>query len=178
MLTSICCLGRNASGRYMKSILLRIGSAIAALILSTIVIAAGTGCRSSDFVCFKRKNMPKVGHKITVVGILASAKLGWIVTFKSGGIYVYAVQNSDISKMKTLDSFNGRTVKVTGTLRYSPGSATQRTDVASVPEHFFFDVAEVKVSSRNPSRQEQSKGRYLRRASSLSATARHALCCC
>jgi hypothetical protein len=162
----------------MKLILLRIVSTIAALILSTTLIAAATGWPSSDFVRFKRKNMPKVGHKITVVGVLASAKLGWMITLKSGGIYVYAVQDSDISKMKALDSFNGWTVKVTGTLRYSPGSASQRTDVANVPEHFFFDVAEVKVIRRNPPRQEQSKGRYLRRASSLSATARHALCCC
>lgn len=94
--------------------------------------------------------MPEVGRKITVVGVLASAKLGWMVTFKNWGIYIYAVQDSDNSKMKALDSLNGGTVKVTGTLRYSRGSPSPQTDVASVPEHFFFDVAEVKVISTRP----------------------------
>jgi hypothetical protein len=145
---------RLAGGRRlsvnMRSIMLRIVSAIAALILSTTVMAAGTRCPSSDFACFKRKMMPQVGRKITVVGVLASAKLGWIVTFKNWGIYIYAVQDSDNSRMKAFDSFNGSTVKVTGTLRYSPGSPTPRTDVASVPEHFFFDVAEAKVISTRP----------------------------
>src|SRR6266567_603979 len=129
----------------MRSILLRILSALAALVLSTTVIAAGTKCRSSDFQCFKRRMMPKVGRKITVVGVLASAKLGWIVTFEHWGVYIYAAQGADDSKMKALDSFNGQTIKATGTLRYSPGSRSPRTDVASVPEHFFFDVAEAKV---------------------------------
>jgi hypothetical protein len=133
----------------MRSILLKIVSTIAALVLSTTVIAAGTKCRSSDFACFKRKMIPKVGRKTTVVGVLASAKLGWMVKFNDWGIYIYAVQDSDSPKMKTLDSFDGQTVKVTGTLRYSSGAPSPRTDVAvaSVPEHFFFDVAEAKVTS-------------------------------
>lgn len=134
----------------MRSILLKIVSTIAALILCASVIAGSTRCRGSDFACFKRKMMPKVGRKITVVGVLASAKLGWIVTLKKWGIYIYAVQDSDSPRMKALDSFNGRTVKATGTLRYSPGSRSPRTDDASVPEHFFFDAAEVKVTSTRP----------------------------
>lgn len=125
--------------------------AISALMLLTNVIAASTRCRNSDFACFKRKMMPQVGRKITVQGMLASAKLGWIVSFKHWGVYVYNTRESDSARMKTLDSFNGQSVKVTGTLRYAPGSRTQRTDEASIPEHFFFDVAEVTViSSRAP----------------------------
>ena len=136
----------------MRSILQKIVSTIAALILSMTVITASTRCRSSDFPCFKRKMMPKVGRKTTVVGVLAAAKLGWIVTFESWGVYVYAVQDTDTSKMNALDSLKGRTVKVTGTLRYSPGSPSPRTDVAvaSVPEHFFFDVTEAKVIGTPP----------------------------
>jgi hypothetical protein len=94
--------------------------------------------------------MPKVGQKITVTGVLASAKLGWIGTFDNWGIYIYTVHNSDNSKMNALASFQGQTVAVTGALRYSPGSSSTRTDVASVPEHFFFDVAEVKVTTQRP----------------------------
>jgi hypothetical protein len=123
--------------------------AISALVFFPTEITAATKCRSSDFACFKRKMIPKVGRKITVVGVLASAKLGRIVKFNDWGVYIYAVQDSDNSKLKTLDSFDGQTVKVTGILRYSPGSPPPRTDVtvASVPEHFFFDVAEAKVTS-------------------------------
>jgi hypothetical protein len=145
----------------MGSNFLRFVSAIAALLLSTIVIAAGTRCRDSDFACFKREMMPKVGHKITVVGVLASAKLGWRVTFKNGGIYIYTVQDS--SERKALDSFTGRTVEVSGTLQYSPGSPAPRNDVASVPEHFFFDVAEVKESSASPAAEMMFREMHLRK---------------
>jgi hypothetical protein len=118
-----------------------------AIILSATVIAAGPKCRSSDFACFKRKMMPQVGRKITVKGMLAAAKLGWIVTFDHGGIYVYARHESDSDRMKSLDTFKGQSVKVTGTLGYSQGSPSQTPEAASVPEHFFFDIAEVKVIS-------------------------------
>jgi hypothetical protein len=131
-----------------------------AIILSTTVVAAATKCRSSDFACFKRKMMPQVGRKITVVGMLASAKLGWIVTFKHWGVYVYAAQESDSARMKTLDSFNGQRVKLAGTLRYAPGSRSETPETASVPEHFFFDVAEVTVIS--PRASAEIKFRELR----------------
>ncbi len=123
---------------------------LSAIILSTVVIAASPKCRSSDFACFKRKMMPQVGHQITVKGMLASAKLGPIVMFDHWGIYVYARHQSDSDRMKSLDAFKGQSVKVTGILRYTSGSATLRTDEASIPEHFFFDVAEVQVSGPHP----------------------------
>ena len=124
---------------------------IFAIILSTTVIAASPRCRTADFACFKRKMMPRVGRKITVSGTVASAKLGWIVRFDQWGVYVYATRASDSDRMKTLDGFNGRGVKVTGILRYAAGSRVQTTQTAIVPEHFFFDIAEVKViGSRGP----------------------------
>ena len=131
----------------MRSIVFRAASVLAAFVLSTAVVVAGSKCRSSDFACFKRKMMPQVGRKITVSGTLASAKLGWIVTFDHWGVYVYATRESGGDRMKALDSLNGQRVKLIGTLRYASGSPSQRTDAASVPEHFFFDVAEVKVIS-------------------------------
>jgi hypothetical protein len=132
---------------------------IAVLVLSASVVAAGTGCRGSDFACFKRRMTPKVGRKVTVVGALASAKLGWIVTTEGGGVYIYAVRDADAPKMKALDRFSGQRVKVTGMLRYSPGSQPARADEAeaSVPEHFFFDVAEVKVVGLAKPRPGHSK---------------------
>jgi len=131
----------------MQLIHLRILSTLVALVLATTATAASPKCRSSDFACFKRRMMPRVGRKITVVGMLASAKLGWIVTLEHWGVYVYNTHESVSTRMKTLDSFKGQRVKLMGTLRYAPGSLSQRTDSASVPEHFFFDVDEVKVIS-------------------------------
>jgi hypothetical protein len=123
----------------------RIIFTVAAIILSTTVIAADPKCRTSDFACFKRKMMPRVGREITVKGTVAAAKLGWIVRFDHWGVYVYATRESDGARMKSLDAFKGQSVKVTGTLRHAPGSPSQRTDAAGIPEHFFFDIAEVKV---------------------------------
>ena len=143
----------------MRSIFLRILSTVAALILSASAVAANTGCRGSDFACFKRRMMPKVGRKVTVVGVLASAKLGWIITGKGGGVYIYAVRDADAPRMKALDGLSGQRVKVTGTLRYSPGSPPAQTGEAeaSVPEHFFFDVAEAGVVGLAKPRPGHSK---------------------
>jgi len=103
--------------------------------------------------------MPRVGRKVTATGVLGSAKLGWIVTMKGGGVYVYAVREADASRMKALEGLSGRRVKATGTLRYSAGSTPARGEEAeaSVPEHFFFDVAEARVVGLGRPRTKQSK---------------------
>jgi hypothetical protein len=95
---------------------------------------------------FKKEFMPKVGKRITVEGILQSGKLGWVIEFDSGHIYI---EGSDSAKMNLLDRFAEQPVKATGTLRYFAKPKTPRGDVAVAipPEHFFFDVAEVKVVS-------------------------------
>jgi hypothetical protein len=110
--------------------------------------------------------MPKVGRKVAVSGVLGSAKLGWVVTTKGGGVYVYAVREADAEKMKALEALSGQRVKVTGTLRYSPGSTPARGEEAeaSVPEHFFFDVAEARVVGLGRPRAKQSKSRAAARA--------------
>jgi len=136
---------------------------IFALILSTTAIAASPRCRSSDFACFKRKMMPRVGREITVAGTLASAKLGWIVTFDQWGVYVYATRASDSDRMKSLDGFNGQSVKVTGILRYAAGSRVQTAQTATVPEHFFFDIAEVKVIGARAPAEIKFLGMHLRK---------------
>jgi len=89
--------------------------------------------------------MPQIGRRITVEGVLASAKLGWLVTFDHWGVYVYARHESDSERMKNFDTFKGQTVRVTGILGYLQGSPSQTSETASVPDHFFFDIAEVKM---------------------------------
>lgn len=137
--------------------------AIAALILFPSVITAATKCRSSDFPCFKRKMMPRVGRKIIVVGVLSSAKLGWIVRFDNWGVYIYAVQTDDASKKNAFAPFEGQTIKVTGTLRHSAGSGSTRSDEASVPEHFYFDLANARVISPRPAAEMEFREMRLRK---------------
>jgi hypothetical protein len=103
--------------------------------------------------------MPRVGRKTSVTGVLGSAKLGWIVTAKGGGVYVYAVREADAEKMTALEGLSGQRVKVVGVLRYSAGSTPARGEEAEacVPEHFFFDVAEARVVGLGRPRTKQSK---------------------
>ena len=134
----------------IRTLVIRSVATMSVLILLPTAIAAATKCRSSDFPCFRRKMMPRVGRKITVGGVLASAKLGWIVRFDRWGAYIYAVRTDDVSKIDVFAPFEGQRVKVTGTLRYSPGSRSTRSDEAIVPEHFFFDAAEAQLISPRP----------------------------
>jgi len=99
---------------------------------------------------------PQVGKKITVVGKMNSAKLGWMVAFKEWGIYLYSVKDSDISKMNDLNRFYGHTVRVTATLRYFPEPPKSDRIEAVPPEHFYFDVAEVVVTDLSPPHRRRS----------------------
>jgi len=138
-------------------------TAIAVLILFPIIVTAATKCRGSDFACFKRKMMPKVGRKITVEGVLESAKLGLIVTFDNWGVYVYAVHDADSSKMNAFESLIGQTISVAGTLRHARGSPAPSVGEVSIPEHFFFDVAEVKVVGARPAAEIEFRDMRLRK---------------
>jgi hypothetical protein len=99
---------------------------------------------------FKKMYMPKVGRKITVEGALDSAKLGLILTFDDGGVYIYPLREADASKMNHFDSLKGQIVKVKGTLRYSRGSSATAAGELSIPEHFFFDAAEAMIITVRP----------------------------
>ena len=137
--------------------------AIGALMLFPSAITAATKCRSSDFACFKRQLMPKVGRKIAIAGVLSSAKLGWIVRFNNWGVYIYAVGTDDASKMNAFAPFEGQAIKVTGTLRHSTGAGSTRSDEATVPEHFYFDLAEAKVISPRPAAEIEFREMRLRK---------------
>src|SRR2546428_10796733 len=98
----------------MRRTLPKIASTIAVLILFNTVTSGA--CRNSDFECFKRAMMPKVGRKVTVEGVLMSAKLGGMIKFKGWGIYIYSRGGSDNTRENALYKFVGRRIKVTGTL--------------------------------------------------------------
>jgi hypothetical protein len=138
----------------MGSMLLNIGCATAAWALSACVVAAAAQSERAAFVKFKGGMMPKIGQKITVVGILSEGKQGFWFAFNNWGAYGYAAKESGIAKENDLHSHfrRGQTVKVTGTLRYFPGRASMRVDEHSEPEHFFFDAGELRMSHwSNPS---------------------------
>lgn len=131
----------------------KVNFAASILIIMAFVAMADNQSRSSGFARFKREMMPKVDKKVTVVGRLTAAKLGWLIAFKKWGVYIYTVNNSDDHKMRDLSRYEGYRVEVTGTLRYRQGSDSEGTDVAAVPEHFFFDIAEAKVKKSSRARR-------------------------
>ena len=99
---------------------------------------------------FERMYMPKVGRKITVEGVLGAAKLGLVLTFDQGGVYIYPLREADATKMNAYDSLKGQVVKVSGTLRYARGSSAAAAGELSIPKHFYFDVAEARVITVRP----------------------------
>src|SRR5678815_1451417 len=125
----------------------RLTVAILTLLLPTFLIFAQE--TNPSFTDFKKEFMPQVGKKISIEGTLESAKLGWLVSFKGWGIYIHATRSADIAKMNLLNKFSEREVSVTGTLQYFPEPKVPpgALHVAMAPEHFFFDVAEAKVTA-------------------------------
>ena len=108
---------------------------------------------------FKQETMPKVGRQLTVVGLLGGSKPA-LAVFPSmwGAIYLPRLS---ISEMNYLGNLGCQVViKVTGTLRFSPEPERTAGQVAeqTVPEHFYFDNADVKVISvYQPYRLRRSK---------------------
>src|SRR5262245_52618894 len=109
---------RRSSKPDMRNLVLKIILAMALLILPLSVVANSPLNRDAGFDRFKRKMMPKVGHRITVVGVLNLGKLGDWLPFNGCGVYIYAMRDSDIDKMNSHTRFIGHTVTVTGILRY------------------------------------------------------------
>jgi len=122
--------------------------ACAVLFLFLLPIAIAAQDSKPAFTVFKQELMPQVGKTTTVEGTLKSAKLGWFVAFNDWGIYLYPRDTRHMAEMNALERFSEKTVRVTGTLRYFPEPKLPSGDVAVAipPEHFFFDVAEAKVT--------------------------------
>jgi len=104
---------------------------------------------------FKKAMLPQVDKKQTLIGVLSGGKLGSLLSYKQWEVWIYSLARSDPNK-RHLELYELRchTVKVTGTLRYSPGSPRSPQPVpptanamvpARLPEHFYFDLAEITV---------------------------------
>jgi len=101
---------------------------------------------------FKQEMLPKVGERITFVGSVTPGKFGPYLTSDHWvGIYIEATttNRADLAKLNTIDREQGHMLKVVGVLHFTqghPGQIIDGVQVAGVPEHFFFDVAEVSFS--------------------------------
>ena len=82
----------------MGSMLLNIGCTTAAWALSACGVAAAAQSERAAFVKFKGGMMPKIGQKITVVGILSDGKQGFWFAFNNWAAYGYAAKESGIAK--------------------------------------------------------------------------------
>jgi len=144
---------------------LKITTPITSILLAASMVTASTQTNTTTFVEFKREMMPKVAKKITVVGVLKSAKLGWFVAFGKWGVYIYATGSSDGARMSSLNKYEGQMVRATGTLRYFPKPAPppEPVIVAVPPEHFYFDVNEVEVSSASSLSLTQAEASHFAR---------------
>jgi hypothetical protein len=143
---------------------LNIISTIAAVALLASLAVARTPYPDASLASFKHDLKPKVGKRITITGTLRSAKLGWLVMSKDWSIYIYATGDSNRSRMNALEAFNEKSIKVTGTLRYNPGTQSDQTIAATVPEHFFFDVAEAKVTRWSQPRTKKPTSNRVKQA--------------
>lgn len=116
--------------------------------------------RELTFAAFKREMMPHVGREITIIGVLESGKLGWLIPFRGWQVYLYARSINDLVSMNELGRFECHTVKATGTLRYfpepPPPAKTARPE-GRAPEHFYLDVGEAKVFSLTSPHSKRSQ---------------------
>jgi hypothetical protein len=128
--------------------------------LSLLAFAGDSGF-GPKFEEFKKEMLPQVGQKIFAIGTLRSGKLGYWFSYKDWGIDIYktTTNSTDIAKFNALEKFHDHKVKVTGTLRYSQGHSSGSTMIAGVPEHFFFDAAEVVVSEADADTNEIPKSK-------------------
>ena len=86
---------------------------------ATVDVAAAQN-DSQAFAKFKREMMPKVGHKIAVVGTLEDGKLGFGLAFNDWVPNIYAANESGVAKQNDLYAHfrKGQTVRVAGTQRH------------------------------------------------------------
>jgi hypothetical protein len=154
--------------------LIKVSFNILIFILSTSGMVAASQSRDQKFEGFKSEMMPQVGKKITVVGVMNPAKLGWLIAFKEWGVYMYVVTGSDeraaMRKMNDLNRLEGHTVEVTATLRYfQPPPSTNSVEIVAIPpEHFYFDVLEAKIISLRAPPLKRSKQRRGKKSSMMS----------
>ena len=102
---------------------------------------------------FKKELMPRVGKKVSIAGVLESAKLGWLIIYNGWGVYIYSTRPTDEPKMGELNRFSQKTVWVTGTLHFFKAKqSASGPQEAVAPDHFYFDVAEAKVDNQETKR--------------------------
>jgi len=93
---------------------------------------------------FKQKMMPKVGHEMSLIGLIVQSKSALTIAYGEGEIEVTGV---DIARLNELINLGCHTVlKVTGTLQYFAASNSRTAKVVQLqPSHFYFDKPQLEV---------------------------------
>jgi hypothetical protein len=111
---------------------------------------------------FRRDMLPKVGQRIAFVGMVTPGKFGPYVTPDNWvGVYVKTTttNRADLLKLNGIDRQRGRTIKIEGVLHRAEersGTKLHGVEVSGIPEHFYFDVAEVSFSELKIQREEKT----------------------
>jgi hypothetical protein len=103
---------------------------------------------------FNRSIKPYVARPVSVVGFLKDGKFGGWLEFAGWGAYVRACSESELPLLDSLNGLTGTFVLVAGVLRHQPAVITP-PGYTGIPEHFYFCVAEIQVTSATPSRNPQ-----------------------
>jgi hypothetical protein len=135
----------------------------AALALCSLALAglAAESRPDPTFTKFKTKMLPQVGHKITAEGALDVGKHGCWLAFDGWGMYIKTTttNRSDLAKLNALNQFIHHKVKAVGTLKHQEELKSDTPLVSGIPEHFFFDAAEVTVTESEAARPEIPKAK-------------------
>ena len=93
---------------------------------------------------FKLKMMPKVGHEMSLIGLIVDSKSALTIAYGEGEIEVTGV---DIPRLNELINLGCHTaLKVTGTLQYFKESDSRSTEVVQrQPSHFYIDKPQIEV---------------------------------
>lgn len=95
---------------------------------------------------FKQRMTARVGTQMTIRGRLNSGKDGYWISFQGWSVDIVALHDADLDRLNALSPMENREVQLSGVLRYSPGAWSGSNSVQSVPEHFYFDVAETRTT--------------------------------
>ena len=135
----------------------------AAIVLCTLALVGFAADSPSDpkFAKFKTKMLPQVGRKITAVGTLDAGKHGWWLSIDDSVVYIKATttDRSDLAKLNALGQFRLHKVKAVGTLKHQDEWRSTNRWVSGIPDHFFFDAAEVAVTNFEAVQPELPRGK-------------------
>jgi len=100
---------------------------------------------------FKQKLMSQVGKEFTASGKLQAGKFGWWLNFDGLGVYIKTQGTNSLAPENALKRYHNKKVTVTGILHCQPERRSDNPLVSGIPEHFFFDAGQCRVTEAKES---------------------------